>query len=130
MDLSDEALKRLLDSGHAKGIEAPLIHELRQARLQLREVRKDAWEHCVRIIEAPIQGLEELAKMTGDKRGLAAEHIKALKSAATSVRESQQFIAALEKQKTEKRICEHDFDKVHGGSVIRRKCLKCGDLES
>ncbi len=41
MDLSDEALKRLLDSGHAKGIEAPLIHELRQARVQ-SQVYKDS----------------------------------------------------------------------------------------
>lgn len=46
MDLSDEALKRLLESGHSKGVEAPLIHELRQTRLQVAAYEKRIPELC------------------------------------------------------------------------------------
>lgn len=71
MDFSDEALKRLLDSGHAKGIEAPLIHELRQTRLQISELKKaigfhscpPAGEFCWRCT-----AMEEIEKALTQKR--------------------------------------------------------------
>jgi hypothetical protein len=38
MDLSNEAMQRLLDSGHAMGVEPDLIRELRSARLQVEHL--------------------------------------------------------------------------------------------
>jgi len=109
------------------------LAKIEALKLQLSEVRKDAWEHCVRIIEAPIPGLQALAKMTGDKRGLIAEHMKALSEAGTSVRESQQFIAAVEKQKAERLIdpqqnCDHEWSHIEDHHVYCPKCKKTADL--
>lgn len=67
----------------------------------IRAARTEEREHCLRLIEAPIPGLEELAKMTGDKRGLVSEHIKALRAAATTVRDSGKFTDAIRKKQEE-----------------------------